>query len=215
MYPEDRVLVAYLPHPRDLSLIEQAGWYRIPQRHAPKGLHAEYYAFYFNGRFGAQKWSIPVFAERLGHELVRRADLLPDEPHHPRADDLYYKVQLGPLQWREEAIPSLRWRRITFIHTTWDRFQTAREINDLILSGGDYVDRVYAALKEEGFQPERAYRVTESTADYPIPLVIFCKNGPVDVFAGAVVETAVKDEMALTSLVTMVKQQVQRLGGPA
>ena len=150
MYPEDRVLVAYLPHPRDLTLIQEQRWYRIPQRHAPKGLYAEYYAFYFNGRFSDKKYSIPAYAPRLGHELVRRRDLLPDQPDHPRAENWYYKVQLGPLQWLPEPIPSLRWRRITFIHTTWDRLQTAREINDLVIRGGDYVDRERAALKEEG-----------------------------------------------------------------
>ena len=30
--------------------------------------------------------------------MVRRRDLLPDEPDHPRADQAYYKLQLGPLE---------------------------------------------------------------------------------------------------------------------
>jgi hypothetical protein len=36
MYPEDTVLVAYVPHPADFDRIRQEGWYRIPQRHAPQ-----------------------------------------------------------------------------------------------------------------------------------------------------------------------------------
>jgi len=44
MYPEDRVLIAYLPEPADFENIRNEGWYRIPEKHAPKGLHAEYYA---------------------------------------------------------------------------------------------------------------------------------------------------------------------------
>jgi hypothetical protein len=54
---------------------------------------------------------------------------------------LYYKVQLGPVQQLERPIVSLRWRRITFIHTTWDRLHDAREINDLLVEGGSYAAR--------------------------------------------------------------------------
>ena len=148
MYPEDRVLVAYVPHPADFRLIQEEGWYRIPAARAPKGLHAEVYAFYFGRRFGVAKWSITSYAPRLGHELVRRIDLLPDEPDHPRAQAPYYKIQLGPLEERPQPIVSLRWRRITFIHTTWDRFAAAREIGDLLVDGDDYVHRQAAVLRE-------------------------------------------------------------------
>ena len=37
MYPEDRVLVAYVPKLSDFDLIRRQGWYRIPQKSAPKG----------------------------------------------------------------------------------------------------------------------------------------------------------------------------------
>jgi hypothetical protein len=150
MYPEDRVLVAYLPALADLRLIEEKGWYRIPLVAAPKGLYAEYFAFYLGSAFGPQKWAIHGYARRLGHELLTRRDLLPAEPDHPRADQLYYKVQLGPLQLLERPIISLHWRRVTFIHTTWDRLVTAVEINDLLLDGDAYVDRAFITLKEPG-----------------------------------------------------------------
>ena len=65
---------------------------------------------------------------------------------YKRQDDIYYKVQLGPLQRLAQPIVSLRWRRLTFVHTTWDRFQDATEINDLFIEGGPYVDRLYACL---------------------------------------------------------------------
>lgn len=148
MYPEDRVLVAYVPTPADFALIEAEHWYRIPRRYAPKGLYAEYFAFYFSRHFGARKWAVHAYARRLGHELMTRQALLPHEPDHPRAHALYYKVQLGPVQWLERPIISLRWRRITFIHTTWDRFQNAAEINDLLVDSADFVDRAFATLRE-------------------------------------------------------------------
>ena len=177
MYPEDRVLVAYLPDPADFQLILNEGWYRIPEKHAPKGLFAEYYAFYFGRKFGENKWAIHYYAQQLGYELVTRLDLLPDEPDHPRVNDRYYKVSLGPLIQLDQPIHSLRWRRITFIHSTWDRFQDAQEINDLFVEGGDYVDRLYYALKERGIQLEFDFDVREPGPDYGISMKIPCKDG--------------------------------------
>jgi len=180
LYPEDRVLIAYLPDPADFVLIRDQGWYRIPQKHAPKGLHAEYYAFYFGRSFGERKWAIHYYARQMGFELVRRRDILPEQADHPRADDLYYQVALGPLQILENPIVSLRWRRITFMHTTWDRFQDAREINDLLLEGGDYVDRLYATLKERGILAKRDYEVKEPDQTYRVALAVLCRDGRIE-----------------------------------
>ncbi|MDX1663728.1 MAG: hypothetical protein R3272_08040 [Candidatus Promineifilaceae bacterium] len=183
MYPEDRVLVAYVPSPDDFAVARDEGWYRIPQKFAPKGLYAEYFAFYFGQRFGPQKWAVHYYAERQGHELATRLALVPDEPDHPRADELYYKVQLGPMQKLERPIISLRWRRVTFLHTTWDRFHDAVEINDLFLEGDAYVDRLYATLKERGLHPERNYAIRERGTAYLAPLAIPCREGVVELTA--------------------------------
>lgn len=211
MYPEDRVLVAYVPKPADFTIIREEGWYRIPQRHMPKGLYAEYFAFYFGRKFGPEKWAIHYYAPQLGYELVTRRDLLPHQPDHPRADDYYYKVQLGPLKKLSEPIISLRWRRITFIHTTWDRFQDAKEINDLFVEGGDYVDRLYATLKERGIQSERNYEVREDGAAYQLPLAIFCQDGRIDIRD----EELPGDETAVINLADEISREVQRRGGAA
>jgi hypothetical protein len=181
MYPEDRVLVAYVPRPQDFELIRSERWYRIPQRYVPKGLFAEYLAFYFGRHFGPEKWAIVYYARNLGHELVSRVDLFPDQTDHPRADKPYYKIQLGPILSREYPIVSLRWRRVVFIHTTWDRFEDAREINDLFVEGGHYVDRLYATLKERGIQAERNYRVSEQEAAYEVPLMVPCQLGRIEI----------------------------------
>jgi hypothetical protein len=211
MYPEDRVLVAYVPSPEDFEIVRREGWYRIPQRFAPKGLHAEYLAFYFGGKFGEEKWAIHYYARRTGHELVRRRDLLPDQPDHPRADDIYYKVQLGPLQKLAQPIVSLRWRRVTFIHTTWDRFQDATEINDLFIEGGPYVDRLYATLKERGIRAERDYRVNEESPDYVVALSVPTRDGRVDVAYGDLPD----DESAVLSLADALAREIARQGGIA
>ncbi len=186
MYPDDRVLVAYMPDPADFDLLRREGWYRIPAKSAPKGLYAEYFAFYFGRRFGPEKWAVHYYAERLGHELVTRQELFPDQPDHPRAAEPYYKVQLGPLQKLARPIVSLRWRRVLFIHTTGDRFATAVELNDLFISGGDLIDRLYVALKDRGIQAERNYRVREAAGEYTIPLAVLCHNGRIEISQGQI-----------------------------
>jgi hypothetical protein len=209
MYPEDRVLVAYLPDPADFDIVRQEGWYRIPEKHAPKGLHAEYYAFYFGRKFGENKWAIHYFARQQGFELITRRDLLPEQANHPRANERYFKVSLGPLQKVKEPIISLRWRRITFMHTTWDRFQDAREINDLFVEGGEYVDRIYATLKERGFQPELNFKMREPDPEYDAILTIPCREGVVELKQ----DQLKGEDFSPEELADAIESEVERRGG--
>ena len=175
MHPEDRVLVAVLNSPRDFERVSDEGWYRIPVKHAPKSTgDSDYVAFYFTKAFGEERWAIHWYAPVRGHERIRRRDLLPTEPDHPRADNAYYVVQLGPVERLEPPIISLRWRRITFIETTWDRFQIAQEINELYASGAD---GLFVTLKDMGLDPEREYPLRESGSEYVVDLAIPCQKG--------------------------------------
>lgn len=132
-HPDDRVLVAVMNSPRDFEIARDEGWYRIPAKYAPSTItEATVLAFYFTKAFGEEGWAIHWYASVQGYELVQRRDLLPEEPDHPRADEPYYKMRLGPLERLEPPIPSLRWRRIAFIETSWDRFVTAREVHELL-----------------------------------------------------------------------------------
>ena len=205
----DRVLVGVMTEPRDFRIAQDEGWYRIPVAHAPECLmDAAALAFYFTAQFGDERWAIHWYAEVRGHELVLRRDLFPDEADHTRADQQYYKVQIGPLIRRDPSIPSLRWRRISFIATTWDRFQAAEEINDLYVSG---VDGLYVSLKESGFFPERDYLIREGPAAFTADLAIPCKDGTVTV----VFDDAVAPPGALCRPdPEAVRAAVARLGGP-
>jgi hypothetical protein len=177
MHPEDRVLVAVMNRSQDFEIARDEGWYRVPEKKATRGVFFEYIAFYLTAAFVEHKYAVPYYARRLGHELVTRSELLPDEPAHPRAGEHYYKLQLGPLQKREPPIVSLRWRRVTFIHTTWDRFEAAEEINDLFAEGDEFVDRLYHALREANLAPERCYPVREAGVEYVAELAIPCQEG--------------------------------------
>jgi hypothetical protein len=176
-HPSDRVLVAIVNNQRDFAIARDRGWYRIPLKHAPTTTtEAAVLAFYFTKAFGDKRWAIHWYAPIHGHELVLRRHLLPDECDHPRAAERYYKIQLGPLMELEKPIPSLRWRRITFIETSWDRFVAAEEINNLYVSGAD---GLFVTLKEAGFQPEREFEVRQGSKTYTADLAIPCRDGTV------------------------------------
>jgi hypothetical protein len=146
--PTALMLVALAPSPRDLEIARLLGWYRIPLRSAPKVIHVDYLAFYQAAAFGEEhRWRIEAFAEVRGHELTTRAELLRDEPDHPRAREEYYKIQLGPLVRLARPILAGRWRRITFLYTTGDCFRRARTIQDLVVRT-DERDVLWRSLRE-------------------------------------------------------------------
>jgi hypothetical protein len=177
MHPDDVVLVALISSQRDLELAEQERWYRIPARHAPRHFSgAQYLAFYLPGSFGPRKWSIDTFAAVRGHELARRRDLLPEEPAHSRADELYYKLQLGPSFRREPPIRSKRGRRVLFLWTNWSKFTNAREWNDLYLRSSAH-DKLWDALQQDNLDVEREVTIRDGRARYRVDFLLYLPKG--------------------------------------
>jgi hypothetical protein len=127
---EQQALVCVVTHPADLERAGR-GWYRIPVARAPRGLAAEYLAFYLTAAFGEQRWSIRSIAAVQAVRLAQRAELLPEEPLHPRASQRYYCFELGALQDLPAPIPSRRLRRTTFIPTTISALLAARDVSQL------------------------------------------------------------------------------------
>ncbi len=150
-----RVLVAVVNNPRDLEIAQEQGWYRIPLKRAPRQVAADFLALYQTAAFSDEKWAVNYFAPVRRYHIVRRRDLLPDEADHPRADDLYYKVEIDPLERLPAPIPSRRLRRITFIATTLERLLSAEEINDLWMSGISEAE-LWDAFKQESAEVESA-----------------------------------------------------------
>ncbi len=126
-----RVLVCVVTKPADLERARSDGWYRIPVAHAPRGMAADYLAFYQTAAFGGERWAIRWFAPVQAVKLARRVDLLPDQPGHRRAMEQYYCYELGPLELLPTAIPSRRLRRISFIATTLGQLHQARDVVEL------------------------------------------------------------------------------------
>jgi hypothetical protein len=141
------ILVVLLNKPRDFEIARLLGWYRIPLRSAPKVIGVDFLAFYQTAAFENEKWRISYIAPVRGHELTTRQELLRDEPDHPRAQQEYYKIQIGPLQRLPEPILAGEWRRITFLYTTGEYLHRAKIINDLVVQS-DERQTLWRALRE-------------------------------------------------------------------
>jgi hypothetical protein len=172
IHPDDRILVAIMNNRQDWQRVLDEGWYRIPVKHAPPGTpDFDHLAFYQTKVFDSDKWAIHYYARIEGHELMTRKDLVPSQPDHKRAHNWYYKLQLGPLQHKLPPIMSTNWRRITFITTTGDRFESADEINDLFEKESP-AGRLFVQLKEMGIHAERDFQFREQGVDYIADLAV-------------------------------------------
>lgn len=127
-----RVLIAIMNNRRDWQIACQSGWYRVPLKHYRRPLRIEYLALYQTRTFGRrERWGVNHYAAVRSHSIVRRRDLFPNETWHPRADELYFRIDIEPLRPLPHPVVSARWRRVTFIHTTLAQLLAAREIGDL------------------------------------------------------------------------------------
>src|SRR5262249_1333872 len=158
MYPEDRVLVGVINRKRDLQTTLRERWYRVPRDRAPRGIDAEYVAFYLSTGLKEKNGGIYYYARRTGYELVRRRDLLPKEANHARADNLYYKLELDEVQEKKPPILNPTARPIGFLFTTWDRFVNATTVADLYSRADWFVERVAFVLKSMGITPEQRWQ---------------------------------------------------------
>ncbi|MCH7587906.1 MAG: hypothetical protein IIC78_07720 [Chloroflexi bacterium] len=150
--PDDLILVAIVKHPRDLEIARLLGWYRIPLASSPKTVRVDWLAFYQPASFGEERWSVRYAARVKGHEMVKRIDLLHDEPEHTRAQEPYYKIQLGQIFTLEREIHSRAWRRFVFLYTTGQRLLAADDIRDLAVPPSDERDLLWRLLRERGVE---------------------------------------------------------------
>jgi hypothetical protein len=107
---------------------------------------------------------------------VIRRDLIPSEPDHPWAGNWYYALQIGPLQHKLPPIVAHRWRRVTFVVTSGDRFMNAVEINDLFEQESQ-VGQLYVRLKELGIAVEQEWWIDEEGIAYVVDLALPVEDG--------------------------------------
>ncbi|MCI0381068.1 MAG: endonuclease domain-containing protein, partial [Gemmataceae bacterium] len=179
--PDAPGLVAVLNNRADFDRAEAEHWYRIPVQSAPDDLRKiRWVAFYLTKVFGREKWSVRHWAKVRKITKARRVELLPQQERHPRAQNLYYRLELGALQTRPEPILSRRRRLIVFIPSIWKKFTTALEINDLV-HGSPLEDRLWAAFKQVEIEAERQWWEFDRKTRYCLDFALFCPERNIDV----------------------------------
>jgi hypothetical protein len=160
------VLVCVVNNNEDLRRAAAEGWYRIPQRKAPKRIGADYLAFYQTGAFGKaeEAQTVSYYATVRRYRLLTRRDLLPTEADHPRANDYYYRIDIGPFQRLALPIPAKSFVRLTFIHTTLDRLLAAGDVVELFRQD-DAFDRLWNALRQHKLRPLKNRLLGERPVD--------------------------------------------------
>lgn len=161
----DLILVCLLPTPRDLEIARLLGWYRIPLRTAPKVVAVDYLAFYQPSAFAEHGGQIQFIASVHGHELTTRGELLRDEVNHPRANEEYYKIQIGALEKLPQPISADKWKRLTFLYSTGEYLLNAKTLNDLVVAG-DERQILWRSLRERA-ENEQLYKTNLPEADIP------------------------------------------------
>jgi hypothetical protein len=168
--PTSLLLVCLLPTPRDLEIARLLGWYRIPLRTAPKVVAVDYLAFYQPSAFGDHGGQIEFVAQVKGHELTTRGELLKDEADHPRANEEYFKIQLGALEKLKEPILSDKWKRLTFLYTTGEYLLNAKLLNDLVVHAEER-EVLWKSLRERA-GTSQLYKTDLPEADIPPEVLI-------------------------------------------
>jgi very-short-patch-repair endonuclease len=180
----DDVLVAILNNLRDFAIACDAHWYRIPissfDRWLKRGWPPQWLAFYQTKIFGNEGYAINYYAQVLDVHQRYRHELFPDEIPNEKTNRRYYQLIIGPLLRRDPPIFSRQLRRIVFITTTWQKFSTALEINDLY-AGSPLEDQVWAALKRFQIAAERQYPVKVRNRFFILDFAIFCSSGKLNV----------------------------------
>lgn len=168
------VLVVVLNNEADLAHAANAGWYRIPQRRAPRRIGADYLAFYQTGAFHQQPeaQTISFFAPTRRYRLQPRCELLPDEGDHPRANDYYYRIDIGPLERLPHPVRATTFRRLTFIHTTLARLLAAEDVNDLFQTD-DPFEQLWSALREHNLRPLK----NRLAGEHPVDITLRARGG--------------------------------------
>lgn len=184
MSKRGEVLVAIVNKKLDFAILREQLWYRIPvssvekwikERWSPKWL-----AFYQTMAFGTEKHAINYFAEVLDIREVCRWQLFPDEPHDEKSNRRYYQVFVKSIQTLPKPIYSRRYRRIIFIPTTWEKFITASEINDLS-DESSLENKLWAEFKLHNIPAERQEFVIARKNDYALDFAIYCAKGNIDI----------------------------------
>jgi very-short-patch-repair endonuclease len=179
------VLVAIINDRLDFQKARDEHWYRIPVSSVDKWLRRRWpptwLALYQTRVFGDEAYCVRYYAEVLDIQRAYRWQLIPEQARDQRGMQEYHKLILGPLEQLPQPIFSRRHRRIVFIPTTWQKFVSAIEINDLY-DESPLEDRLWAEFRRLQIPAERQEFVgIPQGRSYALDFALYCTNGRLNV----------------------------------
>ena len=174
------VLIALLKEKSDFAILQEQGWYRIPIASAPKRWPPKWLAFYQPKAFKEEAFRVNHYGEVADIQVVPRSELFPNEFESARSGQLYYRLTLKSLEALDQPILSLRPRRLVFIPTTWEKFKSAEQINDLF-DDSPLEDALWQQFKHLLIHAERQWELMDGEQRYFLDFALFCTKAPIAV----------------------------------
>lgn len=172
------VLVAVLKSPRDLRILREEKWYRIPRAFLPKRKFTHIAFYQPQTAFGRRGKCIRYYVRVWKREVKRRIDLLPNERAHLRAQDEYLKYSFREIEELAQPIRNIIPRRVSFGFTTLKTLRSARDI--LELYGVPPTEQIVEQrLKQLGMPSTSQYRIASGRRRYRLDFAIFCNRGAI------------------------------------
>ena len=173
------VLVGVLKSPRDLKILLEEKWYRIPLAFLPKRRFT-HLAFYQPLVFGPRGKRIIYYARVAKRAVARRSTLLPEEPRHPRAHDAYLKCSFRSVKKLPKPIQNIIPRRVSFGFTDLKTLCSAKDILELYhVPPTEQIIR--QALQRLQIPATPEYGVMHARRRYRLDLAVFCRNGSIGI----------------------------------
>jgi very-short-patch-repair endonuclease len=129
--------------------------------------------------FGDEAYRVQYYGEIEGYEVVPYRTLFPNRIESPKSDRPYYKVRFKELKRLPEPILSYRPRRLSFVPTTLEKFESATQINDLF-NDSPLEDLMWIELKALDIKAERQWMLPIEEHNYYLDFAIFCNSGFID-----------------------------------
>lgn len=173
---EKIVLVGVLKNKRDLDILFNEKWYRIPVKRCPKS-HFKYLAFYQPALFGKEGKCIKYYARVKNRQALKRFQLLPDEPDNKKANDDYFKIGVEKIKKLPCPIKNIIPRRVCFGFTTLAKLFKSKNILQLY-SVADTEKIIKKALRSLGIRNKPQHYVIKNPKErYRLDFAVFCREG--------------------------------------
>lgn len=174
----DLVLIGVVKRKTDLIHVIKDHWYRIPARFTFQQ-SPRYLAVYSSNICRRGKGGISFYSLIREVTRVKRIELLPEENLHPKANDLYWKLKLGPPEKLPHLIENRLRRRITFAYTTREKLFIARELGELFgIPPLEEILRKY--LDREGISYIYQYcLIHDNKCRYRLDFALPCRKGKI------------------------------------